>query len=250
MKTKEVLMKFLLVLCVAILTLNINAEDKKPLTVIPTVQTAKFAQKWWMPRHREKLAAKEKMAQVDLVFLGDSITHAWDTKAKNLWKKYYGSKKALNLGFSGDRTEHVLWRLNNGAVDGISPKALVLMIGTNNTGQKIRQDKAEDTALGIKAILDTLKQKLPETKILLLAIFPRDAKPDGKFRQVNETINARIKTYADEESVYFLNINNIFLDKNGILTKKVAKDLLHPNPAMYNNWAKAIEPKLKELMAR
>ena len=115
-----------------------------------------------------------------MVFLGDSITHAWDNKGKKVWALYYAKRNALNLGFSVDRTEHVLLRLNNSAVDNINPELLVMMIGTNNTGR--RQDKPEYTALGIKSIIANLQKRQPEAKILLLAIFPRGAKPEDKLR--------------------------------------------------------------------
>ena len=220
--------------------------QEQPLSVKPVVQDAKWAVKWWMPRHKEKLAQKDKMGKVDLVFLGDSITHAFDNKGKEVWKQYYEKRHAINIGFSGDRTEHVLWRLNNGAVDGIKPKLLVMMIGTNNTGH--RMDKAEDTALGIKTILETLGKKLPNTKVLMLAVFPRGAKADDSKRVRNVEINKIIETYADNKKVFWQNINDKFLDKDGVLQKSVMKDLLHPNKDQYKVWADAIEPKIKELM--
>ena len=224
---------------------SVTAQEQ-PLSVKPVVQDAKWAQKWWMPRHKEKLAKKEKMGKVDLVFLGDSITHAFDSKGKEVWKQYYEKRNALNIGFSGDRTEHVLWRLNNGAVDGIQPKLVVMMIGTNNTGH--RMDKAENTALGIKTILETLGKKLPNTKVLMLAVFPRGAKADDAKRVRNVEINKIIETYADNKKVFWQNINGKFLDKDGVLQKSVMKDLLHPNKDQYKVWADAIEPKVKELM--
>ena len=235
-------------ICLLFLSSYCFAEQKSstPLSIIPVQQDAKWAVKWWMPRHKQKLEVKKRMEKVDLVFLGDSITHAWDSKGKEVWSKYYTKRNALNIGFSGDRTEHVLWRLNNGAVDDIKPKLLVMMIGTNNTGH--RQDKPEDTALGIQTILKTLKTKLPETKILLLAVFPRGAQPEDKLRKINVGINNIIKDFADNKTVFFLDINQKFLDKNGVLAKTVMKDLLHPNKNQYQVWADAIEPKVKELM--
>ncbi|MCM8527350.1 MAG: GDSL-type esterase/lipase family protein [Lentisphaeraceae bacterium] len=235
-------------LAFAFISFSCVAEEpkEKPLSVKPVVQDAKWAVKWWMPRHKEKIALKEKMGKVDLVFLGDSITHAFDNKGKEVWKKYYEKRNALNIGFSGDRTEHVLWRLNNGAVDGIKPKLLVMMIGTNNTGH--RQDKPEDTALGIKTILETLGKKLPDTKVLMLAVFPRGAKPDDKLRVINDGINNIIKSYADNKKVFWLDINQKFLTSDGVLEKSVMNDLLHPNKDQYQVWADAIEPKVKELM--
>jgi lysophospholipase L1-like esterase len=239
-------MKILSILLGALFIFSGCKTAEAPLSVKPAVQDAKWAVKWWMPRHEEKLALKEKMGQVDLVFLGDSITHAWDSKGKKAWDKYYTKRNALNIGFSGDRTEHVLWRLNHGAVDGINPKLVVMMIGTNNTGH--RQDNPEDTALGIETILETLNEKLPETKVLLLAVFPRGSKADDKLRKINDGINDIIQDFADDEQVFYLDINHKFLKKDGTLTKQVMKDLLHPNQDQYAIWAQAIEPKVKELM--
>jgi len=221
-------------------------NKEQPLSVQANVQTAEWSKNWWMPRHKEKLAIKEQMSTVDLVFLGDSITHAFDNKGLAIWQQYYAPRNALNIGFSGDRTENVLWRLEHGAVDGIAPKLLVLMIGTNNTGH--RQDKPEDTALGIKTIIETLEQKLPDTKVLLLGIFPRGATQDNPLRKINDDTNKIIKDYHDGERVYYLDINDIFLDDNGGLSKAVMKDLLHPNKDQYKHWAEAIEPQIIALM--
>ncbi len=225
---------------------QIDIPKEIPLSISPAPQTAEWSIKWWMPRHEEKLALKDKMSKVDLVFLGDSITHAFDKKGKEVWKNYYAKRNALNIGFSGDRTENVLWRLNHGAVDGIDPKALVLMIGTNNTGH--RQDKPEDIAEGIKAILNTLEKRLPDTKVLLLAIFPRSVTKDDPLRKINDATNNIIKNYHDGKRVHYLDINHLFLDENGVLSKQIMKDLLHPNKEQYKVWAEAIEPSIKQLM--
>ena len=202
---------------------------------------------WWLPRHEEKLALKETMGQVDLVFLGDSITQAWEKEGAEVWDVFYGPRRALNLGFNGDKTENVLWRLAHGEVDNIQPKLLVLLIGTNNSGHRL--DKPEDTALGIKQILSLLMEKLPQTKILLLAIFPRSAKPTQKLRVLNDKVNQIISTYADNEKIFFADINRVFLDSDGLLTSDVMNDFLHPNASQYQIFAETIEPYIIELMA-
>ena len=120
------------------------------------------------------------------------------------------------------------------------------MIGTNNTGH--RQDKPEDTAEGIEELLDVLEDKLPNTKILLRAAFPRGAKPDYELRKINDGINEIIKGFHDGERVHYLSINDKFLDGKGVLSRKVIKDLLHPNKEQYKVWANAIEPKVKDFM--
>jgi beta-glucosidase len=214
-----------------------------PLSVKPEPQDTI----WWLPRHKEKLAEKKSMSHVDLVFLGDSITQAWEKEGADVWPTFYGSRHALNLGFNGDRTEHVLWRLEHGEVDDIQPKLLVLLVGTNNSGH--RMDKAKETALGVKRILEQLAKRLPHTKILLLAIFPRSAKPTQKLRVLNEEVNQIIQTYADDKTVYFLDINHHFLDDCGRLTSNVMSDFLHPNANQYQIFAEAIEPSVQVLMA-
>ncbi len=215
-----------------------------PLALQPDVQKAEWALSWWGPRHVEKLEAI-KQGPVDLILVGNSITHGWENY-QDIWDMHFGEWKTVNLGFSGDRTEHVLWRLQNGEVRGISPKVAVVMIGTNNTGH--RMDPAAETAAGIKAIIRELRARLPNTRILLLAIFPRSATPDDPMRVRNEEINKIISGYANGENVVFLNINDAFLLEDGTLTQEMMPDLLHPKAKGYEIWAKAMGPTLREMM--
>lgn len=225
---------------------EVQDKDEVILAIKPEIQTAKWAQKWWMPRHKQKLADKKKQ-EVDLLFIGDSITHGFEGGGKEVWEKYYQPRNAFNIGFSGDRTEHVLWRLQNGAVEGLSPQLAVIMIGTNNTGH--RKEKAEHTALGIQKIIEELQSRLKGTKILLLGIFPRDATPKGPNRVINDRINAIIKGYEDKKSgVFYLDIGDKFVDQDGRLPKSIMPDLLHPNKKGYEIWAEAIEPTIQSLM--
>ena len=214
--------------------------------VQPEVQTADWAQSWWGKRHEEKLAEKKARGQIDLLMIGDSITHGWEVAGKETWEKYYASRKALNLGFSGDRTEQVLWRLQHDEVEGISPQLAIIMIGTNNAGH--RQEKSADTAAGVKAILDELHTRLPKTKCLVLAIFPRGEKPDDTLRQLNAATNKIVATYADDERVFFLDINERFLDQDGTLPASIMPDRLHPNEKGYAIWAEAMEPTVEKLL--
>jgi beta-glucosidase len=139
-----------------------------------------------------------------------------------------------------------LWRLNNGAVDGISPKVTVIMIGTNNAGH--RQDSPEDIAAGIAEIIKTLRSKCPETKIVLLAIFPRGADNNDALRKLTNGANEIIKGYGKDKDVTFVDINASFLDADGKLPKEVMPDLLHPNEEGYRLWAEALEPTLVKLL--
>ncbi len=235
-----------LLLCCASLDAQETATVVKATD--PEVQTAAWAQKWWMPRHNDKVEDLLNQESVDLLMIGDSITHGWEGAGKEVWAKYYDPRNAFNIGFSGDRTEQVLWRLDHGEVDGINPKLAVIMIGTNNTGH--RQDPPEETAAGIKAIVDRLGKKLPETKVLLLAVFPRGATADDKLRKINDGVNKLISKFADDERVFYLDINSTFLTEDGALTKEIMPDLLHPQQKGYQMWAEAMEPMIAKLMGK
>ncbi len=200
-----------------------------------------------------------KLGEAQLVFLGDSITAGWSGKGKAAWERVWAPMKAVNFGIGGDRTEHILWRLQNGNYDGLKPKLTVLMIGTNNTGHQGRSaiehdgvvytSPAAHTASGVEAIIKKLQEKQPQMKILLLAIFPRGADNNDKYRQQNSETNALIAKLADGKKVHFLDINAAFLGADGTLSKEIMPDLLHPNEAGYEIWTKAIEGRVKELLA-
>lgn len=209
-----------------------------------TLPTHRMERAWWKKRFQENLQ-KDKGGH-DLVFIGDSITQGWEGAGKEVWQEFYADRKALNLGYSGDRTEHVLWRLLNGELQGVDPKAYVLMIGTNNTGHGLVP--AEETATGIKLIVELLQDRSPEAEILLLSVFPRGEQPDHEMRKRNNEINALIQHYAHDEKVHWLDLTDTFLDANGILTKEVMPDALHPKQKGYRIWAEAMEPTLVKLL--
>lgn len=197
----------------------------------------------WMKRH-ESFNKRVAEGKVDLILIGDSITHGWEGKGKSIWEKFYGKRNAVNLGIGGDRTQHVMWRLDNGNVKGISPKVAVVMIGTNNSGN----NSPEEIADGLAAITKQLRAKLPETKVLLLGIFPRGANKDDGRRKVNEKANAIFKKLADGKDVHYLDIGEKFLEPDGTLSRKIMPDLLHLSVEGYTIWAESIEPSLKKLM--
>lgn len=200
---------------------------------------------WWKQRHQQKnkLAATHAY---DLIFIGDSITHSFEGPGKATWDKYYAGRNALNLGFSGDRTEHVLWRLDHGNLNNQrDAKVIVLMIGTNNTGQ--RKQNPDETAEGIRAILAKLRTHCPKAHTLLLGVFPRGVQPNDPLRKINAEVNKRIAKFADGKHVHYLDISDKFLTKDGVLTKEIMPDALHPRQKGYNIWAQAIEPTLIKL---
>lgn len=200
-----------------------------------------------------------KLGEAPLVFLGDSITDAWSGRGKVAWDKYWAPMKAANFGIGGDRTEHILWRLQNGNYDGLKPKLTVLMISTNNTGHQGRpmtehngavyNSTAEQTAEGVTAIVKLLKEKQPQMKILILAIFPRGGNNDDAKRQQNQATNKLISKLADDKTVWYMDINQAFLESDGTLSKDIMPDLLHPNAEGYEIWSNKIMGKVKELMA-
>jgi len=195
------------------------------------------------PRHRA-FNERVKQGNVDLIFIGDSITHNWEKAGKEVWAKYYGHRKAVNLGIGGDRTEHVLWRLDNGNIDGISPKVAVVMIGTNNHPPR---NTGEEIADGIIAICKKLRTRLPETKILLLGIFPREPKSCLMRKELAKASKIASKI-ADGKKIYYLDIGDKFVEPDGSISREIMKDYLHLTPKGYRIWAEAIEPKLAELM--
>ena len=201
--------------------------------------------KWWMDRH-ESMNARVKKGNVGLLLIGDSITHGWERGGKEVWEKYYTPRSAVNLGIGGDRTQHVIWRLDNGNIDGISPKLAVLMIGTNNS----KDNSSKEIAEGIEAIVKKLRTKLPQTKVLILAVFPRGPNNDDPRRKVNEGANQIVKKLADDKMVFYLDIGKSFLKDDGTLSRDVMPDLLHLTPASYKTWAESIEPSVSKLMGK
>jgi beta-glucosidase len=231
------------VTAVLALTARAEAQKQKPRTrPSSSVQPEPKGEKWWQERHAQ-INDRLKKGDSELIFIGDSITHGWESDGRSVWEKFYGSRKAVNMGISGDRTQHVLWRLDYGNFDLIKPKLAVLMIGTNNS----RDNTSEQIAAGLKAIVEKLRTKLPQTRVLLLAIFPRDTKEDPK-RKVSEGANAIIKNLADDKMVFYLDIGPKFLSEDGTLSRDVMPDLLHLNEKSYRIWAEAIEPSVKKLM--
>jgi beta-glucosidase len=229
---------------------NQACPDYRTASVTPSPLNESWSLDWWMPRHEEKLAeiARRKAAgeRTELVFIGDSITHHWEKEQPELFKTFYGKYNALDLGYGGDRTENVLWRLQHGEIDGIDPKVAVLMIGTNNTG--FRQEAPELIYAGIKRDIAEIRKHLPKTKILLLAIFPRGEKPDDNLRVLNEKVNAMLPKLADGKHVVFFNMNMAFLAPDGTLSKDIMPDLLHPNAEGYKIWQREMQPELDKLM--
>jgi sialidase-1 len=218
------------------------AESTQP--VGRTERSGKFG--FWPQRHEEK-RLESKRGGVRLAFLGDSITQGWETTGQAVWEHRYASRAAVNYGFNGDSTQHVLWRLDHGEWDGIAPDVCVLLIGANNVRHS--EDSPEQIAQGIRAILARLAQRSPTTKVLLLAILPRGADAKDPYRQRAEAVNRHLSAFADGQRVHFLNAAKALLEPEGTLSPTIAPDLLHLSATGYARLAEAIEPKLGELLA-
>jgi lysophospholipase L1-like esterase len=210
----------------------------------------------WMKMHESFLARTKDSQGVDLLFLGDSITQGWMGRNKEgqgpveVWERYYGPRNAADFGIGGDRTQHVLWRIENGEVEGITPKVTVLMIGTNNLGANTN----DEIAAGIEAIVAKLRDLLPDTRILLLGIFPRGEKPTSPDGQASsprgriKAINERIAKLDDLKEVTYLDIGPKFLEEDGTISKEIMPDFLHLSRKGYRIWADAMEPTLWSLL--
>ncbi len=215
---------------------SVCACAQAPATVTPQPREGS-----WMTQHEDFL----KIAQagnVDLLFLGDSITQGWKGAPKT-WDRFYGPRKAANFGIGGDRTEHVLWRIQNGELKGIEPKVVVLMIGTNNSGG----NTPDEIAQGVSAIVDELRSRLPRTKVLLLGVFPRGEKP-APIRERLKSLNEKIAKLDDGSAVHYLDIGKVFLNEDGTISNQIMPDYLHLTPRGYRLWAEAIEPTLWSML--
>lgn len=194
---------------------------------------------WWKKRHEETLAAPGRK-DTQIAFIGDSITDGWDSEGGGLkiWEEEYVPMKALNLGINCDSTQHVLWRLDHGAVDDLPDlKVAVVMIGVNNKG--INRHKGEDVAAGIAAVCGKLRAKAPHARILLLNVFPR-----GFGRDMSTDINSTISKLHEGRDIFYLNINETLVKTEGAIRDRVG----HLTEKGYEVWAEQIRPTLKELM--
>jgi lysophospholipase L1-like esterase len=189
--------------------------------------------------------AKDHPGKCGIVFIGDSITQGWEGSGRNVWQKYYGKRKCLNFGVGGDRTQHVLWRFEHGQLDGVKPRVAVLMIGTNNSN---KNDNSEaDILEGVQLIVKQIRERLPQTKIIVVGIFPRGqtfSTQRGKILQVNQAL-AKL---ADGKMVFYIDFGSKLIEPDGSISKEVMPDYLHLSEQGYEIWAEAIEPTLKKLL--
>lgn len=202
---------------------------------------------WWMKRHAAKVA-EAKAGGAPVVFIGDSITHRWE--GKDAWERFFatGRYRAMNLGYGGDCTENLYWRIENGELDGFEAKAVVLMIGTNNTGLRSpSQEPPADTFLAIRGLIAKIRAKQPKATLVLHPIFSRGAGPDDAFRQRNALVSEELIKLCDGRTVVWCDFNSKFLAQDGSLSRTVMPDLLHPNQVGYEIWAASLLPVLERI---
>lgn len=200
-------------------------------------------QESFMSKHQAFLERRSQ--PMDILFIGDSITAGWESKGAAVWKKYFADPyNAADFGISGDRVQHVIWRIENGELDGVKPKAVIVMIGTNNSAH----NTPEEIAAGVAKIVGMIHDKIPGTKVILLNLLPRSEKPGDSRRKIMLQTNEILATMDNGKDTVFLRLWDPFLDANGILRADLMPDFLHPNEAGYQIMADAIQAKLATLM--
>jgi lysophospholipase L1-like esterase len=206
----------------------------------------------WMARHAANVAEAKK-GGIDLLFLGDSITDGWhgSSAGGKIWRQLYAPRHAANFGIGWDRIQNVLWRVENGELENISPKVVVLLIGTNNTGKEDNgqpRNSPPEIIEGVSNLVRQIQLRLPQSKMLLLGIFPRGETPTDSLREQVTAVNSALARLDDGGRVKFLDLNEKFLAADGTLSRGLFPDLIHPNTKGYQIWADAMEGTLAEMM--
>lgn len=220
-----------------------KTADDLPHAVIPAPRTIEFP--WmsvatWNKMHAEDVAIAEK-GDIDLLFVGDSITEGWDSA---LWQKNFAPYKAANFGIGGDHTGNLLWRLQHGAIGQLNPKVVVLMIGVNNFGHL--HEPPEQVFQGVQAVVTQIQLAFPRAKILLNGVFPFGEAANSPKRQWTKKLNASIATLGDNKKIFFKDYGSLMLQKDGSMSPEIMADFLHPTPKGYQVWAEALMPTLHE----
>ena len=211
----------------------------------PTKRTVEYS--WMSVAAWDKMHAEDILVaqydQVDVLFVGDSITAGWDWP---IWEKNFKPLKAANFGIGGDNTGNVLWRLQHGAIGNLQPKLIVLLIGVNNIGGM--QESPEQAAVGVTKVVQQLQLAWPNSKILLNAVFPFDQAPGSDNRSKVNKLNKIIARLGDDKTTFFKDYGPLLLQKDGSISPDIMNDFLHPTAKGYQVWADAMTPDIQALL--
>jgi lysophospholipase L1-like esterase len=196
-----------------------------------------------MTRHDNFLEIA-RTGNIGLLFVGDSITDWWARSAETIWDEHFGDLNPANFGIAGDTTQGVLWRMQNGELDGFQARLIVHMLGTNN----INRNENADIVAGNAAIIEEYRTRQPQAKVLVLGVFPRGEEAGNPFRAAIAEINAGLEDLADNEEIFYMDLADAFLSADGTLSPDIFPDGLHPNEAGYQIWADAMTSRVRELM--
>lgn len=197
----------------------------------------------WRAQHERQLRLSNR-ASTPLIFLGDSITEGWGVAPA--YREHFRKYSPLNLGIAGDTTQNVLWRVQHGALDGTSPKVVVLMIGVNNLAGGF---SAEDTADGVRAIVAAVEARVPAARVLLLSVLPIGQRPTNPVRTRIEQANLLLEGLAEPERVEVHDLSRLLLEPDGTITKSTLRDFVHPTASGFERLTRALEPLLEPLLA-
>ncbi|WP_339710676.1 GDSL-type esterase/lipase family protein [uncultured Kriegella sp.] len=260
--------KFFFRISILLIFTNYSHSQERPIgvasnentAIVPVPKLENDSYDWWA-RHAEALRIKDSI-NPEIVLIGNSITHFWgglpqlkyadgrlrDPNGPKSWNSVFGNHRVLNLGFGWDRTQNVLWRLNHGELDGLSPRLVIIHIGTNNTSETLnaRKNTAPEIVEGIAEICKQVGIKVPGAKIILMAVMPREQFPDHPRRKLIDETNHLLKIYADERNITIVDISSKMLDSKGLLPKDIAGDFCHPTDKGYQIWAEEIRSFIRQ----
>jgi lysophospholipase L1-like esterase len=232
---------------------SLDTELGSNSAVIPVSKLENDSYDWWK-RHADVLRIKDSI-NPEIVLIGNSITHFWGglPKARNsngpvTWASLFGSYRVLNMGFGWDRTQNVLWRLDHGELDGLHPRVVVVNIGTNNTSQtdNARMNTAPEIVEGIRAICGRIRSKVPQAKIILMGVFPREQSPTHPRRILINEINQLLATFAGEQKITYVDLTKLMVSPDGTISRDIMSDFCHPTDKGYQIWADQLRDLLAE----
>lgn len=233
-------------------------DSATALGPMPDVQDPLVPHHGWCPdnpegwvRRSRQLAGEAQGANPAIVFLGDSITQGWADEGRCEWDRRFVPRNAVNLGIGGDRTQQILWRLADGALDRLNPALVVLLIGVNNLWRDVHEFGPERVADGVAAVVDAIRTKCPRARVLALGILPTQADPAHPLRAVVREVNARsAAALSADETVCFADIGRLFVEDDGRISPEIMHDACHLTPRGYRRFAEALEPLIQEMLSR